>query len=106
MELETQLKALGEPMPERSARKVVAIILLVFRLPVNTVAYYSGFRKSSLYTLRKELWQMSSGADFLGFVTNHCVVKKGRGALRCWKMCFCLPFSTAGEPLLRTGQGS
>ena len=66
-------------MPERSARKVVAIILLLFRLPVKAVVDYSGFKKSSIYMLRKELRQLTSGSDFLKFVTRQCVVRKGRG---------------------------
>ena len=46
-------------MPERSARKVVAIILLLFRLPVKAVVDYSGFKKSSIYMLRK--WSGRAG---------------------------------------------
>lgn len=66
-------------MPERSARKVVAIILILFRWPVKAVADYSGFKKSSIYALRREFRRLPSGADFLNFITEHCVVRKGRG---------------------------
>ena len=66
-------------MPERSARKIMAIILLLFRLPVKVVVEYSGFKKSSIYMLRKELRQLTFESDFLEFVTRQCVVRKGRG---------------------------
>lgn len=66
-------------MPERSARKVVAVILLLVRWPVKTVGKYSGFRKSSIYELRKKVRQLEPDTNFLRFVRELCIVKKGRG---------------------------
>lgn len=67
-------------MPERSARKVVAVILLLVRWPVKTVGEYSGFKKSSIYDLRKKLRQLGPDANFLRFVRELCVVKKAADA--------------------------
>ena len=68
---------LAAMMPERSAKKIVAMILLLLHLPVKSVAVYSGFKKSSVYSLRRAMRQLCS--DFAGFVARQCVVAKGRG---------------------------
>lgn len=77
--LEGVVSFLSAMMPERSARKIVAIILLLLRMPVKTAARYSGFKKSSVYMLRRELRKLGPDADFAGFVRRQCTVMKGRG---------------------------
>ena len=77
--LEGIVSFLSSFMPERSAKKIVAIILLLMRFPVKTVVRYSGFEKSSLYVLRRELYSLGPAADFTGFVRRQCTVRKGRG---------------------------
>ena len=66
-------------MPKRSSKKIVAMILLLFHMPVKEVASYSGFKKSSVYALRKAMRELNNGADFLQFVAKECTVAKGRG---------------------------
>ena len=66
-------------MPYRSSKKIIAMILLLFRMPVKDVVYYSGFKKSAVYSLRRAMRQLKKGADFLRFVERQCTIKKGRG---------------------------
>ena len=70
---------LSAMMPERSAKKIVAMTLLLFRVPVKEAAAYSGFKKSAMYKLRKAMRELDGGADFLKFVARQCTVEKGRG---------------------------
>ena len=70
---------LSTMMSRRSAMKIVAIILLSFRMSVKDVVSYSGFKKSSIYSLRKAMQQLTPGIDFLEFVARQCTVEKGRG---------------------------
>ena len=72
---------LSAMMPERSAKKIVAIVLLTLRFPVKTVVKYSGFKKSSVYMLRGELirLRLDTKSDFAGFVRRQCTILKGRG---------------------------
>lgn len=66
-------------MPERSAKKIVAIVLLAMHVPVKTVVIYSGLQKSCLYKLRNELLTHRSCSDLTKFVMAQCIVSKGRG---------------------------
>lgn len=70
---------LSAMMPERSAKKIVAMILLLFHVPVREASAYSGFKKSSMYKLRNAMRGLDGGADFLGFVARECTIAKGRG---------------------------
>ena len=67
------------PMPIRAAKKIVVMILLLRHMPVKEAAMYSGFKKSSVYALRRRIRQLRGGSDFIGFVERQCTVKKGRG---------------------------
>ena len=70
---------LSTMMPKRSARKIVAMILILLHMPVKDVAAYSGFKKSSIYELRNTMRKLDSGSDFIKFVAKQCMVAKGRG---------------------------
>ena len=70
---------LSAMMPERSAKKVVLIVLLLLRIPAQTAARYSGFKKSSVYDLRRKMMKLSPEEPLSGFVARECTVKKGRG---------------------------
>lgn len=70
---------LSSMMPERSAKKIVAIVLLLLGVPVKSTVRYSGLKKSALYNLRAELRNLTQGADFTGFVRRQCTVMEGRG---------------------------
>ena len=66
-------------MPKRSAKKIVAMILLIFHMSVKDVVKYSGIKKSCIYTLRNDMRKLECNSDFLKFVSRQCTVKKGRG---------------------------
>ena len=66
-------------MPNRSAKKIVTMVLLGLRMPVKEVVDYGGFKKSCVYNLRGGMQRLNSGSDFLKFVSRQCTVKKGRG---------------------------
>lgn len=70
---------LSAMMPKRSAKKIVAIILLAMHVPVKNIVKYTGFKKSSVYALRRELWGTDARANLKGFVASQCTVRKGRG---------------------------
>ena len=70
---------LSTMMPKRSAKKIVLIVLLILRIPPQTAARYSGFKKSTSYALRNRLLKLLSGTSLPGFVARECTVKKGRG---------------------------
>ena len=70
---------LSSMMPERSAKKIVLVVLLLLRIPVQTAARYSGFKKSAAYVLRGNLMKLSSGTPIPGFIARECIVKDGRG---------------------------
>lgn len=70
---------LSTMMPDRSAKKIVAMILLLLHMPVKEVAAYSGFKKSSIYGLKNAMRALNRGSDFLKFVARQCTVAKGRG---------------------------
>ena len=77
--IEGVISFLETMMPKRSAKKIVAIILLVLHAPVKAVVRYSGFQKSSIYTLRGEILNLKPDEDFFHFIMRQCTVKEGRG---------------------------
>ena len=53
--------------------------MLLFHIPVKEVVSYSGFKKSSMYELRKAMCGLNKGSDCVQFVFRQCTAAKGRG---------------------------